>query len=275
MSLPALRLAFDAQIDDVSRKAVYITLGNAAWECGHVWLSYRTIGRRVRTVEHPLDRAQVIKHVRRLVTDGLLEKGSRTRPDGSSTSNWYRFPIEVAADAGDGCLVCNPDETVHHVTGGRLAERDSPVASALRGGSPDTTPLTFDTKSTHTHQPGMFDSDVPEWLRILADIPVDARRREVGVDASTTTLVKWAREAGHDEGLLVAAAEYVASAWDGTLRGRTDLSRTFQWAVRKQIEFASRGNANGRAGTTGRNTRGATEPVAAGSGGWEGFETGA
>lgn len=97
MSVEALSWAFQQEITPAAKKLVLIALANRADEDGYCFPGYNRLASQCS-----MARRTVIYHINSLLNDGIIEKQSRSRDNGSDTSNLYRIM------AGVGCKSRTP-----------------------------------------------------------------------------------------------------------------------------------------------------------------------
>lgn len=89
MSVEALSWAFQQDVIPAAKKLVLIALANRADEDGYCFPGYKKLAENCS-----MDRRTVIRHVKDLELDGLIEITSRQREDGADTSNLYRLCLK-------------------------------------------------------------------------------------------------------------------------------------------------------------------------------------
>jgi hypothetical protein len=88
MSNEALNWAFKQEVKPASKKLILISLADSADDFGFCWPSYETIAGKCS-----LTRRAVIKQIKELISENLLNKTRRVKKSGDDTSNAYQLNL--------------------------------------------------------------------------------------------------------------------------------------------------------------------------------------
>lgn len=106
MSVEALSWAFQQDVTPAAKKLVLIALANRADEDGYCFPGYEKLA-----LQCSIDRRSVIRHVKDLQEQGFITVSSRTRENGSDTSNLYKLALKGWGDRLSplGCQIVTPE----------------------------------------------------------------------------------------------------------------------------------------------------------------------